>query len=165
MPKQLLADERLMLPPLHRHWILLVRGMVPAGLTMAAFVLVADVAARGLVPADIRLLATVAAAAFLGLWAIVVWLRWTEDALTVTDQRVILEEGVLQRTSRVIPLDRVQDVSTTQTLLGRILGYGSVEIDAAGASGAERFAYVAAPELLRDQVFVLTERRKRQARP
>src|SRR5205823_1864513 len=78
----------------------------------------------------------------LDVWMLLVWLRWAEDSLTVTDQRVLLEEGVLVRSSRVIPLHRVQDVSTTQTLLGRILGYGTVEIDAAGTGGSERFAYV-----------------------
>jgi uncharacterized membrane protein YdbT with pleckstrin-like domain len=163
MPKQLLAGERLMLPPVHRHWVLLVASLVPAGLLAVAFVLVLDVVARGLLTAELRLLSTVAAAAALGLWAIVAWMRWTEDVLTVTDQRVILEEGVLRRSSRVIPLDRVQDVSTTQTVLGRVLGYGSVEIDAASATGVERFAYVAGPERLRDRVFALTELRRKEA--
>lgn len=163
MPKQLLSGERLMLAPLHRHWVLLVGDLVPAGLLALALVLVLDVLAGPLLPADLRLLGTVAAAAALGIYAIVAWLRWKEDTLTVTDQRVILEEGVLRRSSRVIPLDRVQDVSTTQTLLGRVLGYGTVEIDAAGTSGGERFACVAEPERLRDHVFLLTERRRKEA--
>lgn len=163
MPRQLLAGERLMLPPVHRHWILLVKGLaLPVPLT-AVLLFVVDVGARGVLPGDLRLLAVVAATTLLGLWVIVVWLRWKEDVLTVTDQRVILEEGVLQRSSRVIPLNRVQDVSTTQTLLGRLLGYGTVEIDAAAAGGVERFAYVTGPERLRDEVFVLAEGRRQEA--
>jgi uncharacterized membrane protein YdbT with pleckstrin-like domain len=158
MPNQLLAGESLVIPPLHRHWALLVRGLVPAALTALVVVVVVDVLARGLLPGDLRLLATIAAAVALGLWVVVVWLRWTEDSLTITNQRVILEEGVLVRSSRVIPLDRVQDVSTTQTLVGRILGYGTVEIDTAGAGGSERFGYVHHPERVRDQVFILTGR-------
>jgi uncharacterized membrane protein YdbT with pleckstrin-like domain len=163
MPKQLLMGESLALPPLHRHWILLVRGILPVSVVAALFLLLVDVVLRTVLPGDLRLVATLAAVAVVGLVAIVVWLRWMEDSLTVTDQRVILEEGVFRRTSRVIPLDRVQDVSTSQTLVGRLLGYGTVEIDAAGSSGGERFAYVAAPEQLRDQVFLLTERRRQEA--
>src|SRR5205823_3658904 len=126
----------------HRHWIVLVRGLLPATLTAVAFLFLVDVVAGGSLPGGLRLVATLAAVAVLGLVGLVVWLRWLEDSLTITDQRVILEEGVFQRTSRVIPLDRVQDVSTTQTLIGRMVGYGTVEIDAAGTSGGERFAYV-----------------------
>jgi len=74
---------------------------------------------------------------------------------------VILEEGVFTRDSKVIALDRVQDVTTRQSLLGRILRYGIVEIDAAGARGAEMFEYCRSPELLRDQVFMLSEQLRR----
>ena len=158
----LLAGESLALPPIHRHWILLVRGILPLALVVLLFLLLLDGAGRGL-PGDIRLVGMIAAVAVLGLWAILVWLRWIEDSLTVTDQRVILEEGVLQRTSRVIPLDRVQDVATTQSLFGRLLGYGTVQIDVAGMSGGEEFAYVSAPERLRDQVYLLTQPRRRGA--
>src|SRR2546421_9747425 len=112
MPKQLLAGENLVLPPVHRHWIVLVRGLLPATLTAVAFLFLVDVVAGGSLPGGLRLVATLAAVAVLGLVGLVVWLRWLEDSLTITDQRVILEEGVFQRTSRVIPLDRVQDVST-----------------------------------------------------
>jgi len=161
MPKQLLAGESLILPPLHRHWIVVARGLAPAVLAALIAVLLLDVLARDLLPGQFRLLGTLAVAVVLGLWTIVVLLRWAEDSLTITDQRVVLEEGVLVRTSRVIPLDRVQDVSTTQTVLGRILGYGTVAIDTAGATGSDRFVYVRRPELVRDQVFVLAGRLSR----
>lgn len=158
MPKQLLEGESLLIPPLRRHWILLVRGILPA-VVVAVFVLLAtDVWLGGSLPGDMRLVTTVFVTAVLGLWGLVVWLRWAEDSLTITDQRVLLEEGVLVRNSRVIPLDRVQDVSTSQTLLGRILGYGTVEIDAAGTGGGQRFAYVSRPDRVRDQVFLLAGR-------
>lgn len=162
MPR-LLTSERLLLPPLRRHWILLVRGLAPALLGAVVGLGVVDVLARGLLPADLRLVATLAIAAAVGLSLIGVWLRWEGDSLTVTDQRVVLEEGVLRRTSKVIPLDRVQDVSTVQTLLGRILDYGTVEIDAAGASGAERFDFVSGPLRVRDQVSALVHRYAREA--
>ena len=57
----------------------------------------------------------------------------------------------------MIPLDRVQDVSTRQNLVGRILGYGDLEVDTAGSIANDVFTYLPSPELLRDQVFVLSE--------
>ncbi|HYW25122.1 MAG TPA: PH domain-containing protein [Terriglobales bacterium] len=163
MPTQLLTGERLALPPLRRHWILLVRNLSSPALTAALAAAMVDVVARGLLAADVRLLLNLAIAAPYILSVIVVWLRWEGDSLTVTDQRVVLEEGVFQRVSKVIPLNRVQDVSTAQTTLGRILDYGTVEIDAAGASGAERFAYVRGPMRVRDQVSALVARSERAA--
>ncbi|SRR5258708_36428133 len=157
MPKQLIAGERLLLPPVRHHWILLVRRLARPVAGALLVVGLVDVVARGLVPPDLRLLATAGALALLGFWAIVAWLRWTEDSLTLTDQRVILEAGVLRRTSVVIPLGRVQDVVTTQGPLGRLLDYGTVRIEAAGA-GSERFDHVASPERLRDHVFGVTSR-------
>jgi len=161
MRTQLLTGERLALPPLRRHWILLVRNLASPVLAAALSVGLVDVVARGLLPPDVRLLLTLAVAVPFGLAIIAVWLRWEGDSLTVTDQRVVLQEGVFGRTTRVIPLVRVQDVSTVQTVLGRILDYGTVEIDAAGASGAERFAYVSGPVRVRDQVSALVARSMR----
>ncbi len=160
MPK-MLAGESLVLPPLHRHWIMLVKALsIPVGVSSVLLIIV-DGVAGAFVPADVKVIFTLVMLAAVGLWAIVVWLQWAAASLTITDQRVILEEGIFLRTSKVIPLDRVQDVSTTQNLLGRVLDYGMVEIDAAGVSGSETFPYVKSPEMLRDQVFVLSEQLRR----
>jgi uncharacterized membrane protein YdbT with pleckstrin-like domain len=158
MPK-MLAGESLVLPPLHRHWIWLARDLaLPTIGALLALVAVDGLGALLLTP-DLRVLFTLAVLGAFGLWGGVVWLQWNAALLTVTDQRVIVEEGIFQRSSKVIPLDRVQDVSTKQTLVGRMLDYGLVEIDAAGSS--ETFPYVRSPEMLRDQVFVLSEQLRR----
>lgn len=163
MPKNLLAGESMVLQPLRQHWIVLVKGLwFPTVIGLGLLVLIDGVAgAQNLIQPEIRLLVTLLVMAVVGLWATGVYLLWSSASLTVTDQRVIHEEGILTRSSKVIPLDRVQDVTTHQTLLGRILNYGLVEIDAAGVAGAEKFEYTRAPEMLRDQVFVLSEQLRR----
>jgi membrane protein YdbS with pleckstrin-like domain len=103
----------------------------------------------------------VVATAVVGVSAWWSWLSWKLASMTITDQRVILDQGVIQRASKVIPLDRVQDVSTTQSVLGRLLDYGNLEIDTAGAIPNERFDYARHPDMLRDQVFVLSEQLRR----
>ena len=64
------------------------------------------------------------------------------------------------RQEKIIPIDRVQDCTTRQSLLGRILGYGRVEIDAAGAQGAEILDHLPNPGNFRDQVFTESEKRR-----
>jgi uncharacterized membrane protein YdbT with pleckstrin-like domain len=147
----------------HRHWI------VPAGSLFWPILLVVVVGVldhylkESLVARDVKMVVTLAALALLGLWAIITWLRWNGTSVTITDQRVILDRGVLSRSSKIVPIDRVQDVSTRQPILGRILGYGTVEIDAAGSQGAELLDHVPSPNRFRDEVFVQSERLRRPA--
>lgn len=60
-------------------------------------------------------------------------LRW----LTKFSIRVIHRSGVLGKTERSIPIDRVQDVAISQGMLGRIFGYGDIRIESSGSSGTE----------------------------
>ena len=94
------------------------------------------------------------------LWVIVVWIRWRSVTYTLTDQRITIQSGVFSRQEKIIPIDRVQDCTTRQSLLGRIIGYGRVEVDAAGAQGAEILDHLPKPGDFRDQVFVQSEKRR-----
>lgn len=151
----------------HPHWVVPVKSMLIPTL-LVILVAAADYTFKDALMSDralahdIKLIAALAAVAIFGLWAIVTWLRWNATSYTVTDQRVILDQGVLGRSSKIIPIDRVQDVSTRQSLFGRIFGYGTVEIDAAGARGAEVLEHLPGPNRFRDQVFVEAENFRRQ---
>jgi len=156
----LLAGESMVLPPIRKHWIVFVKGLQwPIILTLVVLIVIDGFLSS--LPADFRVLVTLVALAVLAGLGYGVWYNWNVSSLTVTDQRVILEEGVLIRKSKVIPLDRVQDVSTKQNLMGQFLNYGSIEIDTAGAIPNELFTYAHRPELLRDQVFMLSEQLRR----
>src|SRR6202171_3937765 len=111
-------------------------------------------------PLHFRTYLTLAVIAFAGLWLIVVWIRWQSTAYTLTDQRIKIETGVFGRQEKVIPIDRIQDCTTRMSLLGRMLGYGRVEIDAAGAQGAEVLDHLPTPGSFRDQVFIQSEKRR-----
>jgi len=74
----------------------------------------------------------VAAMAIAVLWLIFVWIRWQSTSYTLTDQRIKIETGVFSRQSKMIPIDRVQDCTTRMSVLGRMLGYGRVEVDGDG---------------------------------
>jgi len=159
MASDLLPGEKLVLKT-HQHWIVLVKSLViPVVLLVIALVVDLTVRSGTGIP-HFRTYVTLVAVAIAGLWLIVVWIRWQATAYTLTDQRIKIETGVFGRSSKTIPIDRVQDCTTHQTLFGRMLGYGRVEVDAAGAQGAEVLDHLPNPGTFRDQVFVLSEQRR-----
>lgn len=158
MPK-LLPGENLILKS-HPHWIVLVKSLViPVVLLIIAAVVDFTVKSGTGIP-HFRTIVTLAAVGIALLWLIVVWIRWQSIAYTLTDQRIKIESGVFGRSSKIIPIDRIQDCTTKQTVFGRMLGYGRVEVDAAGAQGAEVLDHLPEPGTFRDQVFVQSERRR-----
>jgi uncharacterized membrane protein YdbT with pleckstrin-like domain len=129
----------------------------PLLLPIALVVLAAVADFLNVIPSDFRLIATLAAVAILGLALILVFIRWSSRSFTITDRRVILDTGIFSRSTKVIALDRVQDISTNQSLLGRVLGYGRIEIDSAGAAGTEVLSALPNPGRFRDAVFAEAE--------
>jgi len=159
MPSELLPGENLVLKD-HQHWIVLVKSLlIPVVLLVIVGVVDLTVKSGTGIP-HFRTLLSLAAIAIAGLWLIVVWIRWQSTAYTLTDQRIKIETGVFGRSSKIIPIDRIQDCTTKQTLVGRILGYGRVEVDAAGAQGAEVLSHLPHPGGFRDEVFVQSEKRR-----
>lgn len=70
-------------------------------------------------------------------------LRSSEHILT--NRRVLQQVGILSKRSVTAPLDKVNNVEHWQTLWGRLLGYGDVEIDTASEHGATRFHNISRP--------------------
>lgn len=161
MPKKLLTGEQEVWPPIRKHWIVLVRGLLPASVLVLLALLLIDIPGSMVLPWQVPLLATAVALTGLGLWALWVWLNWRAALVTMTQLRVIIEEGIITRTSKIIPLDRVQDVSTKQPFVGRLLNYGELEIDTAGTVANEVVTDLHAPERLRDQIYVLSEQARK----
>ena len=158
MAGDLLPGENLILK-LHQHWIFVAKSLlIPIALLL--LVVVADIVLGSTSASSIRLPLTLAIVAIALLWLIVVWIRWRSIVYTLTDQRIKLESGVFSRSEKIIPIDRIQDCTTRQSLMGRILGYGRVEVDAAGAQGAEVLVHLPKPGVFRDHVFVQSERRR-----
>src|SRR5258708_31952452 len=137
----LLPGENLVLKA-HPHWIVLVKSVwIPVALVLlvliADFTFLRDNYNTWNLPLHFRTYLTLAVLALALLWLIVVWIRWQSTTYTLTDQRIKIEARVFGRHEKVIPIDSVQDCTTRMSVLGRTLGYGRVEVDAAGAQGAE----------------------------
>lgn len=57
---------------------------------------------------------------------VVAWMRLRSTMYTVTNQRVLIEQGIFSKTVGEIDLRYVDDSSFTQTFVERLLGIGSV---------------------------------------
>ena len=92
----------------------------------------------------LTLLAGVAAAVLLGM-AGVRYVVLRSNEYIVTSRRIIRQSGILAKSSVDSYLDKVNNVEHRQSLWGRILGYGDVEIDTASETGLTVFPRVARP--------------------
>lgn len=54
---------------------------------------------------------------------------------TVTDSKIEIDYGLIARTTRNVPLSKIQDVTVSASILQRILGFGDVVIDNASEIG------------------------------
>src|SRR5438132_14262096 len=54
---------------------------------------------------------------------------------TVTDSKIEIDYGLIARTTRNIPLSKIQDVTVSASIFQRILGFGDVVIDNASEVG------------------------------
>jgi len=72
-----------------------------------------------------------------GLFAAIGQLRRQRVTYSITDRRLTIETGLFARRLHQAPLERIQNVNTRQTLVGRLLRVGSVDFDTAAEFEAE----------------------------
>jgi uncharacterized membrane protein YdbT with pleckstrin-like domain len=130
----LTADEHVVLH-LHPHWKAMI---MPAFWTLVAVggVIAAAVLLGAGAGANFLLIVVGAGALVLFLW-LGFWpfLVWRSTHFVFTNERVLLRQGVFNREQRDIPLARVNDVSSRQSLLERLLGCGNLTVESAGERG------------------------------
>jgi len=143
---------------LHRaryHWV----RFLPGG--AAAFLGLAVVSASFFVPTGTaggggnELLFWGGLIVFVAGWGGIGWRTLVDsfDEYVITSFRVVCKRGVIKRTVRQIPLDKVQDLNIDATLWGRWLAYGDVEVQTAGVDGTVVFPRIFHPEEFRDVLF------------
>jgi uncharacterized membrane protein YdbT with pleckstrin-like domain len=81
------------------------------------------------------------------------WMRRLGTEIAVTDRRIILKRGLIQRHTIEINMDKVESVDVDQSILGRIFDYGTVTVHGTG-TGIEPLRNVSAPIALRNAVMV-----------
>ena len=133
----------------NEHWMFFLPAIA------AWIVAVAFLVLWRLVTGDALMLFCLALAAVAGLaalyWTAKAWFhRWTTET-DVTNMRVVHKTGFIKRRTFEMSLDKVESVDVNQSILGRILNYGSVTVRGVG-EGAETIDTIASPLDFRNHI-------------
>jgi uncharacterized membrane protein YdbT with pleckstrin-like domain len=92
-------------------------------------------------------------AAVLGLlYLLIRYANWNANIWVVTNFRVIDEVGLLSHFAKESPLDKINNVSYKQSVIGRIFSYGDVVIQTAAEVGATTYINVNHPKRLQETI-------------
>ncbi len=72
----------------------------------------------------------------------VFYMSWRFHTFRITDDDVEVRSGILFRTQRRAPLDRVQGVNLTRPMIARLLGMAKLEVVGAGADANVKLEYL-----------------------
>ena len=65
------------------------------------------------------------------------WVRWLRYQWRIEADQLVIEHGLVQRTQRVIPIDRIQAVQTVRKIRHRIFGVVGLRIETVGGNETE----------------------------
>ncbi len=155
-PKRLLTEGEEIVREFRPHWRMLV---IPLGWTL---LLGAAVVLTWIYPPDQNWfdwgVTGIAGVAWLilGLYPLIAWFF---TLYVLTNERLIRRSGVLARHGLEIPLEQVNDVTFTQTILERILHSGDLLIESAGTQGQSKFSNIPEPEEFHSLLYKVREDR------
>lgn len=101
-----------------------------AGAIVAALLLVGILGVIGLT-------AWIAVLLGLGMLLIPAWYHLKKKMVSyrLTDTTIEIDQGLISRTTRNVPLRRIQDVTVSASMMQRMLGFGDIIVDNAGEDG------------------------------
>lgn len=79
------------------------------------------------------------------------YIRYKTSEFAITNKRVLIKIGFIQRHSLEVLLHKVEGIGVNQSILGRILGFGTITVTGTGGT-KETFDLIAAPLEFRKQV-------------
>ena len=130
-----------------QHWFVLLWGArIPIAAIIAALLLlvlsgnVEDGAFR-------TLLGILTAVLFVAGLAFLAWgtLRYLNTEFVLTNRRVVQVEGVVNKRATDSSLEKINDAVLTQSIFGRMFGFGDLDVLTAAEAGIERFRMIIDP--------------------
>ena len=133
---------------LHPHWEFFLKpgAALVVAVAFGVWVLTAD--PHGAVEALAGILVLVAL-----VWFGVTYARWATTNFVVSTDRLIYRHGVLSKKGIEIPLERVNTVFFSQSIIERMLGSGDLVIESAGEMGRQNFSNVRKPSAVQNEIY------------
>ena len=144
----------------HPHWTVLakrVAGNALLTILLLAIGIVAKVKISNSRIGLIVLIVFLVAALVFYLQVFIQFLRWRNEHYIITDHRVIQVYGLLGKHSIDSSLNMINDLVLNQTLFGRMLNYGDMEIVTGNDVGADTLEHVADPLAFKRAVLAARE--------
>jgi uncharacterized membrane protein YdbT with pleckstrin-like domain len=92
------------------------------------------------------------------LWFIKEYFEWRTINFVVTTERMIFRSGMVAKNSKEIPLQRINDIASSQSIFERLIGAGSLMVESGGEQGQQRFDNVSKPFLVQNEIYRQIER-------
>jgi uncharacterized membrane protein YdbT with pleckstrin-like domain len=142
--KSLLGENEKVLFITHQHWLVLVGEILSECLLSVAVVVAVSLIWALWVPN-----ALMALGYLLLIFPLLSLcrdaLRWSNRKYVVTNRRVIQLSGVFSKNVTDSSLEKVNDVKMSQSFLGRMFGYGDIEILTASELGVNKLTRIGNP--------------------
>ena len=135
-PDEILTDEEEVVLHLHPHW----RTAIRPGLVLL-LALAVTIVAWVMLPTNrggrIGFLVVAAIMLYQALrYAVAPLVVWRCTHYVLTDERILLQDGVIARQRRDLPLNRVNDHLVNQSVVDRLFGSGTLTVDSIGEQAA-----------------------------
>jgi uncharacterized membrane protein YdbT with pleckstrin-like domain len=144
-PRNLLHEGEEIALDTHPHWRVFLAPLALLVLLLAGLGVVLAVID---LDEDVRPIVLIAVAVLAGLaliWFVLRLIVWRTTHFVVTTDRFIVRSGVLSKSGKEIPLERLDSITFHQSLGERILGVGDLQIESAGESGREVYSDIGRP--------------------
>lgn len=154
--EQLLGENEQVVLISRQSWVVLFRDAL-INLVIAFVIVALAMAVTGGIQNELGLLVLLLLLIPAGrfVWELI---RWWNREYIVTNRRVIQVEGTINKNVIDSSLEKVNDVRLTQSVLGRLLNYGDVEILTASELGSNLFQRISDP--IKFKTAMLNEKEK-----
>jgi uncharacterized membrane protein YdbT with pleckstrin-like domain len=85
-------------------------------------------------------------------WLLMKWFERFTTEIDVTDKRVIYKKGFIRRETVEMNMDKIVSIDVKQSILGRILDYGTITINGAGDNNLEPLPTIGSPLTFRSHI-------------
>jgi uncharacterized membrane protein YdbT with pleckstrin-like domain len=135
------------------HWVLFLKPMILTFIFVGIAAALFYFAAESINPDSTVLMRRIGGVLIvLAIIPVIVGLfRRSAREYAVTNKRVVMQIGLMGRMTEEVFLNKIESIGVDQTVMGRMLGYGTVTIRGTGGS-FEPFERVSAPLELRRQI-------------
>ena len=141
---QLLADGERVILRTRQHWLATIAtGRTPWTILIASLLLIALS-----VSMEAGTLRQLVGYLCLGLfllalgWLAIVYLQWYAQDYLVTNRRVVKVDGILRKRAADSSLEKINDAILEQSVLGRMFGYGDLEILTAAETPVDHYDFL-----------------------